>query len=59
MKVPLFEEENIFQNVRELMGDGPVSGKIVCSVKARLGVGLTLIRIWDVKTGLCCPVNGN
>lgn len=41
------------------MDDGPVSGEIVCTVKARLGVGLTLIKIWDVKDGLCCPVNGN
>lgn len=41
------------------MDDGPVSGEIVCAVKARLGVGLTLIKIWDVKDGPCCPVNGN
>lgn len=41
------------------MDDGPVSGKIVSTVKARLGVGLTLIKIWDVKDALCCPVNGN
>lgn len=41
------------------MDDGLVSGKIVSTVKARLGAGLTLIKIWDVKDGLCCPVNGN
>lgn len=36
------------------MDDGPVSRRTVCTMKARLGVGLTLIRIWDVKNGPWC-----
>lgn len=36
------------------MDDGPVSRRTICTVKARLGLGLTLIRVWDINNGLCC-----
>lgn len=54
IKIPHFKEENIFQKVSEEMDDGPVSRRSICTMNARLGVGLSFMRIWDVTNGPWC-----